>query len=182
MNTFGLDLTAIPPGEGYAIHVSDASGNNYSFGGSDFNFTPTFSITEPQEQLELAVDYNQGDNQIYFVTNAVSPEFTWYFNNIADESIITDSFTPQENGVYGVNIEDEFGCSLFAEILFESVSISELGIEFLEVFPNPANGWVNIKYDTPDNKTSNIKKNTLKSKIINQNKHKSKNRYHHLIP
>ena len=182
VNTFGLDLTAIPPGEGYAIHVSDASGNNYSFGGSDFNFTPTFSITEPQEQLELAVDYNQGDNQIYFVTNAVSPEFTWYFNNIADESIITDSFTPQENGVYGVNIEDEFGCSLFEEILFESVSISELGIEFLEVFPNPANGWVNIKYDTPDNISSTIRLISLTGKLIYEIDLEANNRVEQLIP
>ena len=30
VNTFGLDISAIPPGDGYVIHVSDASGNNYS--------------------------------------------------------------------------------------------------------------------------------------------------------
>ena len=39
INTFGLDLTAIPPGNGYVIYVSDASGNDYSFGGVDDNFT-----------------------------------------------------------------------------------------------------------------------------------------------
>ena len=29
--------------------------------------------------------------------------------------------------------------------------ISELSIETLEVYPNPADGWVNIKYDLPKN-------------------------------
>ena len=69
------------------------------------------------------------DNQIYFVSNADAPDYTWYFNNVADESITTDSFTPQENGFYGVDITDEFGCSLFEDMLFESVSISELSVE-----------------------------------------------------
>ena len=67
--------------------------------------------------------HDQSDDQIYFVTNADAPEFTWYFNNVADESINTDSFTPQENGVYGVDITDEFGCSLFEDILFENMFV-----------------------------------------------------------
>jgi len=168
VNTFGLDLTAIPPGDGYVIHVSDASGNNYSLGGSDYNFTPSFSITQPQEQLQLIVGYNQVDDQIYFVTNADAPEFTWYFNNVADESINTDSFTPQENGVYGVDITDEFGCSLFEDILFESVSISELSLESLEIYPNPSDGWVNIKYDLPKNTSSTIRIISLTGKLMYQ--------------
>ena len=32
-------------------------------------------------------------------------------------------------------------------ILLENVSISELSLESLELYPNPADGWVNIKYD-----------------------------------
>ena len=182
VNTFGLDITAIPPGDGYVIHVSDASGNDYSFGGSDYNFTPSFSITEPQEQLQLIVGYNQVDDQIYFATNSDAPEFTWYFNNVADETITTDSFTPEENGVYGVDITDEFGCSLFEDILFESVSISELSVESIEVYPNPANRWVNIKYDLPKKLPSTIRLISLTGKLINKIDFEANNRVEQLIP
>ena len=182
VNTFGLDTTAIPPGDGYVIHVSDASGNNYSLGGSDYNFTPSFSITEPQEQLQLIVEYDQVDDQIYFVTNADAPEFTWYFNNVADESINTDSFTPQENGVYGVDITDEFGCSLFEDVLFENVSVSELSVESLEVYPNPADGWVNIKYDLPKNISSTIRLISLAGKLVYEISLEANNRVEQSIP
>jgi len=182
VNTFGLDTTAIPPGDGYVIHVSDASGNNYSLGGSDYNFTPSFSITEPQEQLQLIVGHDQADDQIYFVTNADEPEFTWYFNNVADESINTDSFTPQENGVYGVDITDEFGCTLFEDVLFENVSVSELSVESLEVYPNPADGWVNIKYDLPENISSTIRLISLTGKLIYKIDLEANNRVEQSIP
>ena len=168
INTFGLDLTAIPPGDGYIIYVTDASGNDYSLGGLDYNFTPTFSITEPQEQLQLFVGHDVVDDQIYFVSNSDAPVFTWYFNNVADESITTDSFTPQENGYYGVDITDEYGCSLYEEILVENVSISELSLESLELYPNPTDGWVNIKYDLPKNTSSTIRIISLTGKLIYQ--------------
>ena len=182
VNSFGLDLDAIPPGEGYVIHVSDASGNYYSFGGLDYNFTPSFSISEPQEQLQLIVAQDQSNGQIYFDTNADAPEFTWYFNNVADESIDSDSFTPQENGVYGVDITDQFGCSLFEEILIENVSISELSIETLEVYPNPADGWVNIKYDLPKNISSTIRLISLAGKLVYEISFEANNRVDQSIP
>ena len=167
VNTFGLDLNEIPPGDGYIIHVSDASGNDYLFDGSDeFNFTPSFSITEPQEQLQLIVGHNVADNQIYFATNSDAPEYTWYFNSVADESITTDSFTPTENGFYGVDITDEYGCSIYEEILLENVSISELSLESLEVYPNPADDWVNIKYDLPEKTSSTIRVISLTGKLL----------------
>ena len=155
---------------------------NYSFGGLDYNFTPSFSITEPLEQLQLIVGYNQVDDEIYFATNADAPEFSWYFNNVIDESINTDSFTPQENGIYGVDITDEFGCSLFEDILFESVSISELSVESLEIYPNPANEWVNIKYVLPKNTTSTIRLISLTGELIYMIDLEANNRVEHLIP
>ena len=118
----------------------------------------------------------------FFVTNAESPEFTWYFNNVAEESINTDSFTPQENGVYGVDITDQFGCSLFEDILIENISISELSIEYLDIYPNPANGWVNVNYDLPKNISSTIRVISLSGELIYEINLKANNRVEQLIP
>ena len=182
VNTFGLNLTEIPPGDGYIIHVSDASGNDYSFGGSDYNFTPPFSITEPQEQLQLIIAHDVADNQIYFVTNADAPDYTWYFNNVADESIITESFTPLENGFYGVDITDEYGCSIYKDMLLENVSISELSLESLELYPNPADGWVNIKYDLPENTSSTIRVISLTGNLLYEVELEANDRVEQSIP
>ena len=126
--------------------------------------------------------YNQPDDQIYFVTNSDNPEFTWYYNNVADESINTDSFTPQENGVYGVDITDEFGCSLYEDILIENVSISELSHESLEIYPNPANDWVNIKYDLQEKTSSTIRVISLTGKLLYENDLEANDRVEQSIP
>jgi len=183
VNTFGLDLNEIPPGDGYIIHVSDASDNDYLFDGSDeFNFTPSFSITEPQEQLQLVVEHNVADNQIYFVTNSDAPEYIWYFNSVEDSSITTDSFTPIENGFYGVAITDEYGCSIYDEILLENVSISELSHESLEIYPNPANDWVNIMYDLQEKTSSTIRVISLTGKLLYENDIEANDRVDQSIP
>ena len=71
---------------------------------------------------------------------------------------------------------------LYLQRYYSKVSISELGIEFLEVFPNPANGWVNIKYDTPDNISSTIRLISLTGKLIYEIDLEANNRVEQLIP
>ena len=182
VNTFGLDLSAIPPGNGYVIYVSDASGNDYLFGGLEYNFTSPFNITEPEEQLQLVVDYNDQDNQVYFSTNSDAPSYTWYYNNVADESISATSFSAFENGLYGVEITDENGCSLYSEVMVESVSIEELTLESLEIYPNPAGEWVHVNYDVPKNTSSIIRIISLTGKLLYKMELEAQDRIEKSIP
>jgi len=166
INTFGLDLTAIPPGNGYVIYVSDASGNEYSYGGTDYNFTLPFDIIEPEDQLQLVIDYDEDDQEISFETNADSYDFTWHVNNVPNQTIDTELITDIQNGLYGLYLRNDLGCSLYVDTLVETIGIEELTLESLEVYPNPTDGLVNIIYDLPQSKASTIRVISLTGKLL----------------
>ena len=166
INTFGLDLTAIPPGNGYVIYVSDASGNDYSFGGVDDNFTPPFDIISPQEQLQLVLDYDAQNQEINFYTNSDAYSFTWFFNGSPDASLQTQEISVIQSGLYGVSISDEYGCSIYADTLVQMIGVEELFIESFEVYPNPTDGLVSIHYDLPSKSPSTLRIISLLGELI----------------
>jgi len=156
VNTFGLNLNAIPPGEGYVIYVSDDSGNEYSFGGSELNFLAPFDVVAPEDQLQVVIDYDEDDQEVSFATNADSYDFDWYIDNTLDLSITTELIEDLENGLYGVSVTDEFGCTLYVDTLVSTVGIQELFLDGLEMYPNPTSGLVHINFSLPTSSVSTV--------------------------
>jgi hypothetical protein len=156
VNTFGLNLNAIPPGEGYVIYVSDDSGNEYSFGGSELNFLAPFDVVAPEDQLQVVIDYDENDQEVSFATNADNYDFDWYIDNTLDLSITTELIVDLENGLYGVSVTDEFGCTLYVDTLVSTVGIQELFLDGLEMYPNPTSGLVHVNFSLPQSSVSTV--------------------------
>ena len=166
VNTFGLNLNAIPPGEGYVIYVSDASGNEYSFGGLELNFIAPFDVLAPEDQFQVVIDYDENDQEVSFATNASSYDFDWYINNTLDLSITTELIEDIENGLYGVSVTDEFGCTLYVDTLVSTVDIQELSLDDLEMYPNPTSGLVYVNFSLPQSSVSTVSVISLTGKKL----------------
>jgi hypothetical protein len=148
VNSFGLDLTSIPPGSGYILNVTDGAGTSL--------FLPAFDITEPDEYLQVSINYNENDQLISFETNANEYVFDWHFNNVSQD-IEEESFTPEENGLYSISLTDEYGCVRYESVDVTHVGVEELTLELLEIYPNPTTGILNVNYKLEEEGSTTIK-------------------------
>jgi hypothetical protein len=166
INSFGVDLNQIPPGEGYLIYISDASGLEYSFGGQAPNFIPSFDIHAPEIQIEVELDYDEGDQEISFSTNSEDYNFAWYVNDELDLSLDTEQITNIQNGLYALSFVDEYGCEVYLDTLILNVGLDELQMQTLEIYPNPSEGIVNISYELNDKSLSRIRLISITGEIL----------------
>jgi hypothetical protein len=157
INSFGVDLNQIPPGEGYLIYISDASGLEYSFGGQAANFIPAFDILSPDIEIEVELDYDEDDQEISFSTNSDDYTFAWYVNGELDTSLDSDLIIDIQNGLYALSFEDEYGCEVYLDTLILNVGLEELNMKSLDIYPNPSEGIVNINYELNEKSLSCIR-------------------------
>jgi len=74
--------------------------------------------------------------------------YQWFLNG---EPLLDGNATflkPKENGIYTLVVTNEFGCTTSVESTVQSVSIAELDVSSVKVYPNPATeGWCVIETD-----------------------------------
>lgn len=71
-------------------------------------------------------------------SSAVS--YQWYFNGVAIANANNQSFTPQQDGIYAVEIIDSNGCSAMStDYQFIVTGLNDLSVDF-KLYPNPNNG------------------------------------------
>lgn len=76
-------------------------------------FSSSINLSETNEM-------EPGDTLTAIVTtNAVNPEFQWYFNNMIIPNVVEDTYEATEFGSYKVVITQTSGCIVSSEILFE---------------------------------------------------------------
>ncbi len=75
--------------------------------------------------------------------------YIWFLNAITVDGANAQTYTPTQNGPYSVRVTDENGCAATsAPFNFVQTGISStLAIAGLQLFPNPATGFVTIKFD-----------------------------------
>ena len=118
----------------YSLHVYDANGEGLWY---------PYIISQPEVAFEMSIEYNQEDLEITFESNSDNYNVEWFFDS---EPLFDSNLTLEitSNGVYGLLLTDEFGCSIYEEIETLDLSILEQKYASLNVFPNPASDLVTI--------------------------------------
>jgi hypothetical protein len=127
-------VNAVLPGE----YVASSTINNCEFKSSQsVNVT---LLPVPQPILDL-------NNENWFVLDTIYEQYTWYFNGVKISKIDSSSHKPHAYGVFKVcaTIKD---CNVCSENFHyaDPLGIYDNVDEMLDVYPNPTNGIVYIKY------------------------------------
>ena len=111
--------------------------------------TSTFSITFLAAPGPFGIT-NQNDT-LLIVANPFGHSVTWYFNGV-QQNFTTDSIVPIGNGVYHAVMTSNFGCDRQSSNAYVGITDQEEGSDLrslVHIFPNPSNGWFDIRTDLP---------------------------------
>ena len=136
VGTVGTPYT-YPAGGTFEITVSATAGANCTS-----QATQTVNVWQP----EPLINESQGTLS---VANGPFTTYQWFRNDTLIASATSAAFTPSQSGNYSVVVTDENGCTATSFIIeFTYIGIDELmGISNLNVFPNPAQGETNVRFN-----------------------------------
>jgi len=81
------------------------------------------------------------------VSNTGFNSYQWFLNDqpisVANES----TYIPTANGNYSVTVTNEFGCESSAGTLVAPLSLNEVVMKSMSIYPNPNNGSFTIQHD-----------------------------------
>ena len=141
----------------YNIHVYDSNGDGVWY---------PYTISQPSVSFEMSLEYDPDDSELSFDTNTDNFDLEWYFENqlLIDET--NSVITPESNGLFGLRLIDEFGCSILEEIRIVDLSIQEEHSHILKIFPNPANDLFTISSNLLLEPNSQIKLFDLSGSLV----------------
>ncbi len=119
----------------YNIHVFDANGVGEWY---------PYTIEQPEEQFEMSLEYDELDQELSFDASSMNTNYVWSYNGTPIPGANNPVLSPFENGMYGLELTDEFGCSLEQEIDITGLSLLDEQDKWLSVYPNPANDIITI--------------------------------------
>ena len=142
----------------YNIHVYDSNGDGIWY---------PYTISQPSVSFEMTLEYDAVDSELSFDTNSDNFDLEWYFDNqlLVDET--NSVLSPELNGVYGLRLQDDFGCSIYQDIGIVDLSIQEEYSHILNIFPNPANDIFTISSNLLLEPNSQIKLFDLSVRLEN---------------
>jgi hypothetical protein len=120
----------------YNLYVYDANGNG--------DWYP-YTIEQPEVLFEMTLDYDEDDSELSFDSNSNTTEFIWTFNGEPIMGANNSILTAFSNGVYGLYLTDEYGCTLDQEYEVKTIGIEEYDAKALKVYPNPANDFITVE-------------------------------------
>jgi len=141
----------------YNIHVYDSNGDGVWY---------PYTISQPSVSFEMSLEYDPDDSELSFDTNTDNFDLEWYFE---DQLLIDETnsvITPESNGLFGLRLIDEFGCSILEEIRIVDLSIQEYHSHTLRIFPNPANDLFTISSNLLLEANSQIKLFDLSGSLV----------------
>jgi hypothetical protein len=153
----------IPSGLGYRIYISDDSSQEFSFGAS--NYSPSFDI----RKLVVDIDYDEVREKLSHTTNASVYDYKWYRDNTLWQ-YDSESSEGIENGLYMVEITDQFGCIVkdSVEVVRSTVGLEELDEMALEIYPNPSDGLIYVNYNLAQESVSSIQVISLTGEVVHR--------------
>ncbi|MGY8867575.1 MAG: T9SS type A sorting domain-containing protein, partial [Methylophagaceae bacterium] len=120
----------------YSVYVSDANGNG--------DWYP-YTIEQPEVLFEMTLDYDQEDSELSFDSNSNTTNFIWSYNGEQIMGANNPELAVDSNGVYGLDLTDEYGCTLYLEYEVKDIGIEEYDAKALTVYPNPANDFITVE-------------------------------------
>ena len=109
----------------------------------------TIKIEEKPKPIKPIISFNTGE----LASTIVAKEYRWYINDTFLFKTTQRSFKPNKNGYYQLKIISEFGCE---SEWSDSLKIDLSNIEtitndnhFFKIYPNPNQGYFNIKVVNP---------------------------------
>jgi subtilisin family serine protease len=79
------------------------------------------------------------------------PNIQWYFNDALLPGETAQMLFPELNGFYSVSFTSEDGCTVFSNAFEYTLSISQLSIENIQLYPNPAENKVTLVFPVSGN-------------------------------
>ena len=116
--------------------------------------TTSNPVCESTTELDFEVVENDIDGQGFYINdqeNLLSLDgfetYQWLLNGDPIDGATNPTYLAPFSGDYGLYVTNSFGCGEFAEEIFAGpVSISELDLELVEVFPNPVSDALSIDF------------------------------------
>ena len=141
----------------YNLYLFDANGEGIWY---------PYTLNQPEVALEMTLAYDSEDFKINMETNAANYDIDWYFDNELLNDVSTSALVPTSNGIYGLLLTDEFGCSLYEEIEILDLSIDEAELDLLNVYPNPATDYITVSSSLLLDTISEIKLYDLAGNLV----------------
>ena len=131
----------------------------------NFNEEANFNDGSCIALFELNITVTGVNEILMATTDAVNPTFEWYFNGMLLDASGAD-YTPTENGNYILKVTNEDGCTVSADAVVSSVSLTENILDRLSIYPNPAIGFVTV--NAQENTISSAKIFSIEGKLLKQ--------------
>ena len=131
----------------------------------NFNEEANFNDGSCIALFELNITVTGVNEILMATTDAVNPTFKWYFNGMLLDASGAD-YTPTENGNYILKVTNEDGCTVSANAVVSSVSLTENILDRLSIYPNPAIGFITV--NAQENTISSAKIFSIEGKLLKQ--------------
>ena len=141
----------------YNMYVYDANGNG--------DWYP-YTIEQPEVLFEMTLDYDEEDSELSFDSNSNTTNFIWTYNGEVINGANNPILTAISNGVYGLYLTDEYGCTLYQEYEVKTIGIEEHDAKALKVYPNPANNFITVESNLFLGEDSEIKLYDLVGNLV----------------
>ena len=147
INTFGADLDELYAGN-YTITVTDQSGQFL-----EINYT----MTQPSGFVAQITQTSTTPITLT-VTSVGGAFYQWLYNGVIIPGANSSQYFPGPIGEYSCYIEDPNGCHDYSNIIITNqVGVTELiGVDDLNIYPNPSDEYVTIEMNTLSEMEMNI--------------------------
>lgn len=123
----------------YNLTVTDANGCQSTFG--------PYEVTEPEAlMLEIAETTSDSEYAIEAMVSGGTAPYTYLWSDGAT----TASRERLADGEYTVTVTDANGCIITSEIIVVMTSVEDLGVGNFNMYPNPVNDVLNLRYSTSE--------------------------------
>ncbi|WP_306641976.1 DUF7619 domain-containing protein [Sanyastnella coralliicola] len=115
------------------------------------------NVHENPELLEITAD---GFNTLY--TDEIEGySYQWYLNGEAMEGENSEVLFIEEDGLYALEITNEFGCSVITdEEFFMYVGVEEFSADTVKLYPNPSSGQIVLEFENASQRSIEIYSST----------------------
>lgn len=110
------------------------------------SFSDTLTAVYCDPSIEPVIEVSTNGDQLIATDVPLGYAIQWFVDGNAISGAINDTITIQQSGSFTVAIVDTFGCEHTSASMSVGLSVSELQSLEWNVYPNPANDWVDLNW------------------------------------
>ena len=112
----------------------------------------------------VEVFWNAASDQLS--VSDVYDAYQWFYNGLLLQGAITHYLINPPNGVYEVQVTNNYGCTITSDIITVNVGVEEIALENqLNIYPNPVNDVLNVQWNN-SNETANLSIRDLSGRLV----------------